>query len=779
MSFLEELPVLAALTGGSGLLEKPASNAWAKMPWAAHALSGGASGAVPPSFSEGLGGSYFQKESETTLYEFKGANQCFSIKCNIGSDIAERYIGLDMCINAAEKNYYRCKFYRTSASEMHAIIYKVEKGTEKELGTGTTFAPEAGDEFAFWKVGKTLEAWRRPKGEGAWVKVASFSDTGTEYTIGFAGVEGSGADPALSNFSGGVEKTGVKITPSASEGKGGDELKLTAPAILQLQYVSFETLEYAYEGLTFTQLEALFGTFQQLEESLGNSHGQARPSLTLHTRFSLGSLSSAGQSGDSLTVKTGAPISGTSEGQSGNAAKITTNAPITASAAGQSGASLSLTAPSVITPGTSAGQSGDSLAITARAFVVPGEASGVGSDALALNAPTQVPLLSSEGISSATLSFTAPTSLGSLASEGKSSGTLSIHTIAPLIGLEAGGLSAAELAIFAATRVALEPSEGVSTASGTITTNASLTLVSEGSSTASAQITVRALLELESDGSSGDALTVTTIAPIAGMTAAGLGSGSLVVTTVAPIEGSSAGEGGATITLGGRPMFALESSGQGSGTLSLRAPVLLMLASAGESAATLTLDTGASIAGTSSGHGSDSLALDAPAFLRTLEAAGISTGGTRVTTGALIVGESTGTASSSLSLRAATDFTLASEGDSAATLEIGTRTSLTCSSAGTSEATAIVSTTAPLVLLSSEGVSSATLALNSRLRIGFVMTSDTDPKSQLATALAPHGAVTEVNPHRGASSAVSDTLNVGTRSSRMTSGIETPVLKGS
>jgi hypothetical protein len=181
-----ELNAIDPLTSNvAGYYEK---GPWSKMAWAAQALVANGSGVTFPGFGTTAGSFYNAKELPAGL--------AVAYKRSLGGDIAERFWSLWLCYNDTTHSGYRAKFVdQTTVSECKVVIYKVEAGVEKELGTSAAFTLAIGDQFMWAKNGTKLEAWIRHGGTGEWVNVATFTDSGAAYTGGFIGIDGSGADP--------------------------------------------------------------------------------------------------------------------------------------------------------------------------------------------------------------------------------------------------------------------------------------------------------------------------------------------------------------------------------------------------------------------------------------------------------------------------------------------------------------------------------------------------------------------------------------------------------
>lgn len=191
-SLLEELLLLDTL--------KHAEPAWmekgnfAKMAWSAHGMTNSEAGAQFLSFSEGNSGAYYSGK------EFSG-NQAMSVKRSIGTDGSERYWSIWICFNNTTHSGYRCKFVmKSEETKAGYILYKVESGVEKAISGEGIISPTAGDKFSIRKFGKKITVWMQVKGTGAWSVLVNATDSGTEYTKGFIGLDGSGSDPSFTEL---------------------------------------------------------------------------------------------------------------------------------------------------------------------------------------------------------------------------------------------------------------------------------------------------------------------------------------------------------------------------------------------------------------------------------------------------------------------------------------------------------------------------------------------------------------------------------------------------
>lgn len=196
MALFEELTLQDALTSSEAAYYEKGN--WSKMTWAGTALIPAAAGAHFEGFGT-ISGSYLSSK------EFSGS-QAVSYKRSLGSDVAERYWSLWLCYNNTAHSGYRMQVIdQSTTTEGRVKIYKVESGTEKLLIESASFTLEASDVFAFYKNGTTLEAWRQAKGSGAFTKLTSVADSGTAFTSGFIGIDGSGLDPHFTEFKNGTE----------------------------------------------------------------------------------------------------------------------------------------------------------------------------------------------------------------------------------------------------------------------------------------------------------------------------------------------------------------------------------------------------------------------------------------------------------------------------------------------------------------------------------------------------------------------------------------------
>jgi len=206
------------------------------MTWATGALKSAAGGMSYSGF--GLSsGSYWNAK------EFKN-NHAVTIKRSLGSDIAERFGCLWLCYNNTTHSGYRVQFYHNTSSTLLIGIFRVESGVESSIGLSGSISPAAGDEFALWKQGNKLEAYRRPEGSGSWVLVLNAKDPNTPFTAGFVGSDGQGSYPLFTNFM--AAEQAEEAAPEVTN--PGTQKKATGSKV-SIQIIATRAVFYSASGL--------------------------------------------------------------------------------------------------------------------------------------------------------------------------------------------------------------------------------------------------------------------------------------------------------------------------------------------------------------------------------------------------------------------------------------------------------------------------------------------------------------------------------------------------
>lgn len=192
--FLAEIPVLDTLQHSAGWLNTA--------PWktakSASEVTDSASGSQNPGFST-IGRAF----NSTVFNAPCGA----TLTTNNSGPVTERYAEIWACYNDTEVNGYRAKFVYKTETKIEVILYKVEKGVEKELGKAEVGTWEANMKLAIWvtRFGN-IEAWiQNGGGLKLWERLTVFADTGTKYTSGNVAIGGSGSNPTYTNVTAGEE----------------------------------------------------------------------------------------------------------------------------------------------------------------------------------------------------------------------------------------------------------------------------------------------------------------------------------------------------------------------------------------------------------------------------------------------------------------------------------------------------------------------------------------------------------------------------------------------